>query len=116
MLFSKKYNTRSSRKRSMGKRISKKRNMMRGGSYVFVKDVSGKSKQINISMSDTVLQLCEAVEDNFPDIRAWEVSIIFAGKKLDDLDRTLADYNIQKESTLHFVKTPQYTRSHMSRV
>ncbi len=88
--------------------------MMRGGSYVFVKDVSGKTKQINISMSDTVLNLCQAVEDNFPDIRAWEVSIIFAGKKLNDLDKTLSDYNIQKESTLHFVKTPQYTRSHMS--
>jgi hypothetical protein len=112
MFFSKNNKTRSSRKRSRGKMISKKRNMMRGGSNVFVKDVNGTTKQINISMNDTVLKLCDEVEDNFPNIRASEVSIIFAGRKLDPF-RTLAEYSIQPDAIIYFVKKPSVKHSNV---
>jgi hypothetical protein len=104
MLFSKKYNTRSSRKRSMGKMISKKRNIMRGGSHVFVRDTrTGKIMKINIYVDDYVWRLCDKVEDMWP-YANLKVSMTFHGKKLDER-RTLGEYYIGRGDTIDYTTT-----------
>jgi len=55
---------------------------------------------IEIDLDDTVRTLKELVEEK--GVPEAEQRIIFAGKQLED-GRTMKDYNVQKESTLHMV-------------
>lgn len=68
---------------------------------LFVKTLTSRTLTTEVNAEDTVLMVKRQIQDN-EGISPDSLRLTFAGMQLED-SRTLLDYNIQKESTIHMI-------------
>ena len=66
-----------------------------------IKSINGKTRTIEVEKTDTVAQIKTKIQEK-EGILPSEQRLIFAGKNLED-NRTMEDYNITADTTLHLV-------------
>jgi hypothetical protein len=104
MIFSKNNKTRSSRKRSRGKRIFKKRNIIGGGFSIYVICMishhpnQNQTQIFNVNPTDTIHSLSLQIQ-NWCKVYAMNQDIYFNNKKLNAAD-TIQGAGITQNSTI----------------
>ena len=68
---------------------------------IFVKTLTGKKQPMNVELSNTVLQLKQALQEK-EGISIEQIRLIYGGKQLND-DSSLSEYNLKAGAVIHMV-------------